>query len=183
MMNPPVLLVNATFELLDAAIADPLRLGRVLGAAVADGWAGFPEALPRLRDSYAESPGENAWGTVLVMLGDPRTLVGPGGYKGAPSGEGVVEIGYAIAPGFRGRGLATEAVRQIVRRACADARVTGIDAHTLARANPSTRVLVKLGFRRIGAREDADVGSVWHWRLRPASDATDRPWPPDEGPR
>jgi ribosomal-protein-alanine N-acetyltransferase len=159
-----ITLVDATFELLDAAIADPPRLGRLLRAAVADGWAGFPESLPGLRSACAASPEAREWGTVLFVLDDPRTLVGMGGYKGGPSGDGIVEIGYAVAPAFRGRGLATEAARRLVDRALADPRIRAVDAHTQAFANPSTRVLEKLGFRRIGEREDPDDGPIWQWR-------------------
>jgi RimJ/RimL family protein N-acetyltransferase len=159
-------LVNASFELLDAAIADEHKLGRLLAATVADGWAGFPESLPVLRDLCARSPGGQAWGPYLFVLDEPRTLVGLGGYKGNPSNEGVVEIGYAIAPSFRGRGLATAAVQQMVTRGFGDPQVRFIDAHTLAEPNASTRVLEKSGFEMLGAIEDPDDGPIWHWRLR-----------------
>lgn len=158
-------LVSASFELLDAAIEDELKLGRLLAATVADGWPGFPESLPVLRDSYASDARAHAWGTFFFVLDEPRTLVGLGGYKGGPSKEGVVEIGYAIAPAFRGRGLATAAVHQMIARGFGDPQVRFIDAHTLAQANASTRVLEKSGFEIIGTLEDPDEGSIWHWRL------------------
>ena len=100
---------------------------------------------------------------------DVSTLVGFGGFKGSPSVEGVVEIGYSIAPAFRGRGLATDAVAQMVQRAFSDPAVRAVDAHTLGHDNPSTRVLQKSGFRRIAELEDAESSSIWQWRLeRPA---------------
>jgi ribosomal-protein-alanine N-acetyltransferase len=162
MNRPRVRLVGATFELLDAAIEDPPRLGPLLSAAVAQGWAGFPEALPGLRRSCAKG---DAWGAQLFVIEEPRTLVGLGGYKGAPR-EGIVEIGYAIAPAFRGRGLATEVCAQMIHRAFADHQVRAVDAHTLAGMNPSTRVLEKLLFRQMGEIDDPDDGKIWHWRLR-----------------
>ncbi len=164
-----LLLANANLELLDAAIADQARLGQLLGAAVADDWAGFPEALPFLRDTYTKNPSARTWGTVFFLLDEPRTLIGMGGYKCEPSPAGVVEIGYAIAPAFRRGGLATEAARQLVARAFADPRVVAVDAQTLGSSNPSTRVLEKLGMQRIGDRADPEHGTIWHWRLqRPA---------------
>jgi [ribosomal protein S5]-alanine N-acetyltransferase len=102
----------------------------------------------------------------LFVLDEPRTLVGLGGYKGVPSSESVVEIRYAIAPAFRGRGLATVAVQRMAARGFADPRVRFIDAHTLAYPNASTRVLEKCGFEMIGEREDPEDGPLWHWRLR-----------------
>src|SRR5687768_13552186 len=128
-------LVSASLELLDAAVEDAAELGRLLAATVAEGWAGFPESLPGLRNACARNPGRHAWGTFFFVLDDPRTLVGLGGYKGAPSNEGIVEIGYAIAPAFQGRGLATAAVQQMIARGFEDPQVMLIDAHTLAHAN------------------------------------------------
>jgi RimJ/RimL family protein N-acetyltransferase len=162
----PLALVDGSFELLDAAIEDPSRLARLLEATLASGWEGFPESLPGLRSSYAKGSVEGGWGTVLFLLRDPRTLVGLGGYKGPPSAEGNVEIGYAIAPAFRGRGFATSAARQLVGRALRDSRARAVDAHTLAQANASTRVLEKLRFERIGQVDDPDDGPIWHWRRR-----------------
>jgi [ribosomal protein S5]-alanine N-acetyltransferase len=164
-MSPPRLkLVDGTLEMLTAAIAGDRALEALLGLAVADGWAGFPEALPVLQASYAEHPQGHAWGSLFFVEPEARALVGLGGFKGAPTSDGVVEIGYAIAPGYQGRGLATDAVAQMVRRAFAAAVVRAVDAHTLGHVNPSTRVLEKSGFRRIGEAHDPDAGVVWHWR-------------------
>lgn len=166
MIIPRINLVNATFELLNTAIEDPPAFGRLLGATIADDWAGFPEALPAVRALYAENPGENPWGTLFFVEESPRALVGWGGYKGRPSPDGVVEIGYAIAPACRGRGLATEAVAQMVRRAFADPAINAVDAHTLGHVDPSTRVLEKAGFQQIGEKQDPEDGALWHWRYR-----------------
>ena len=161
----PVLLVDATLELLDAAIEDEVRLGELLGATVAEGWADFPEVLPRLRNALRQGGIAHGWGTILFVLQDPRTLVGFGGYKGAPSEEGVVEIGCTVAPAFRRQGIASEVVRQLLARAFAEPRVRAVIAHTLAEPNPATRVLEKAGFQRIGERADPERGTIWHWRL------------------
>jgi RimJ/RimL family protein N-acetyltransferase len=57
----------------------------------------------------------------------------------------------------------------MVHRAFEDTIVRAVDAHTLGHANPSTRVLEKSGFRKIGEANDPDDGVVWHWRReRPA---------------
>ena len=156
-------LVDGNLELLTAALADGAALEALLGVSVAEGWAGFPEALPILCASYAKDPNGQPWGSLFFVDPQARMLVGFGGFKGPPS-EGVVEIGYAIAPAFRGRGLASDAVTQMVQRAFEDAIVSAVDAHTLGHANPSTRVLEKSGFLKIGETNDPDEGLVWHWR-------------------
>jgi len=160
-----LLLVGMTYELLDAAMNDQRRLGGLLSASISEGWEGFPDALPFLKSSYEAGGGERPWGALCFVLAEPKTLVGMGGYKSDPSPEGVVEVGYAIAPAFRGQGLATEATRAMVNRAFADPRVQAVDAQTLAHETPSTRVLEKVGFRKIGERIDPEDGAIWHWRL------------------
>jgi len=157
-------LVNANLALLTAALAGREALEALLGVSIADDWAGFPEALPVLRASYTANPGVHPWGSLFFVEPQARTLVGLGGFKGPPSSDAVVEIGYAIAPAFRGRGLATDAVAQMVQRAFEDASVQAVTAHTLGQANPSTRVLEKSGFQKIGETNDPDEGLVWHWR-------------------
>lgn len=164
-MSPSRLkLVDGNLELLTAALAGGGALEAALGVSVADDWAGFPEALPVLCASYRESPNGHPWGSLFFVEPDARVLVGLGGYKGPPSPDAVVEIGYAIAPAFQRQGLATDAVTQMVHRAFEEAAVRAVDAHTLGHANPSTRVLEKSGFRRIGEINDPDEGVIWHWR-------------------
>jgi [ribosomal protein S5]-alanine N-acetyltransferase len=169
MLAPRLRLVDGSLELLTAALAGANALEALLEVSVADGWEGFPEALPVLCASYSEHPQGHAWGSLFFVEPEARTLVGLGGFKGTPSSDGVVEIGYAIAPAYQGRGLATDAVAQMIQRAFADAVVRAVDAHTLGHESPSTRVLEKSGFRRIGEAHDPDAGAVWHWRReRPA---------------
>lgn len=169
MIGPRLKLVDGNLELLTAALAGGGALGALLGVSVADDWAGFPEALPVLCASYAKTPEGHKWGSLLFVEPEARALVGLGGFKGPPSSDAVVEIGYAIAPAFQGRGLATDAVAQMVRRAFEDRGVRAVDAHTLGQANPSTRVLEKTGFHRIGEVNDPDDGVIWHWRRERAA--------------
>jgi [ribosomal protein S5]-alanine N-acetyltransferase len=164
MISPRLKLLDGNLERLTAAVAGAGALEALLGVSVADDWAGFPEALPILRASYETKPNGHEWGSLFFVEPHVRTLVGFGGFKGPPSSDGVVEIGYAIAPAFRGQGLATEAIAQMVQRAFAEPSVRAVDAHTLGHANPSTRVLEKSGFQKIGEATDPDEGVVWHWR-------------------
>ena len=158
-------LVDGTLALLSAALEGRNALERSLGVSVAEDWEGFPDALPILRASYEKEPEGQAWGSLFFIALDVHTLVGFGGFKGSPSPDGVVEIGYAIAPAFRGQGLATDAVTQMIQRAFENATIRAVDAHTLGHDNPSTRVLQKTGFRKVAEIEDPDEGPIWQWRL------------------
>ena len=158
-------LVDGTLALLSAAVEGRNALEGLLGVSVAEDWEGFPDALPIIHASYEKKPEGHRWGSLFFIEIEASTLVGFGGFKGSPSPDGVVEIGYAIAPAFRGQGLATDAVVQMVQRAFADVAVRAVDAHTLGHDNPSTRVLQKAGFRKIAEIEDPDDGTIWQWRL------------------
>ena len=70
-----------------------------------------------------------------------------------------------IAPGWRGRGLATAAVRELLREAFGVPEVRTVIAHTEAGPGPSVRVLEKAGFVREGEVPDDEVGTAWRYRL------------------
>lgn len=143
--------------------AVPAALAQALGCEVADGWAVFPGAVARTRDAVVADPGSVRWGTRFFVVDDPRTLVGWGGFKGPPR-DGAVELGYAVAPGWEGRGVASAAVRELLREAWAAPEVQAVLAHTLAGPGASVRVLEKTGFVHDGAAEDDDVGALWRFR-------------------
>ena len=162
-----VTLVQADAETMEAAVAGDAALARHLGCAVEPDWVSFAGALVAMRDQLARDPGAATWGTRLFLAGDPAALVGWGGYKGPPA-DGVVELGYEIASGRWGQGLATAATHAMVAEAFADPRVTAVIAHTLAEPNASNRVLEKAGFR-FDRPEVEDGVDVWRFRLdRPA---------------
>lgn len=156
-------LVRPTLAVLDAAVDDQAALGRLLRCSVAAGWDVFPGAVRRIREAVAADPAGTRWGTRLFVLSQPRTLIGMGGFKGPPR-DGVVELGYAIAPSHEGRGLATAAVHALLTEAFADAEIRAIVAHTLPERNASVRVLEKAGFRLEGEVPDEAVGIAWRHR-------------------
>ena len=106
-----------------------------------------------------------AWSTHLFHAGadEGGALIGIGGFKGPPQ-DGTVEIGYEIAPAYRGQGRARAAATEMI----ATARAAGcrtVIAHTLAEDNPSTSVLTRLGFTCVETVEDPDEGPIWRWEL------------------
>ena len=122
---------------------------------------GLPANAEFTAGQFREHPEQAPWWMQLFLV--DHALVGSGGFVGPPV-EGVVEIGYEIAPEFRGRGYATAAAQAMIDRA----RVGGANtvvAHTLAQHNPSTGVLQKLGFRFVGEMPDDENGAIWRWEL------------------
>ncbi|TMA18342.1 MAG: GNAT family N-acetyltransferase [Deltaproteobacteria bacterium] len=155
---------------LRALLEDRQGLERRLKAAIPEGLIEleFAEAFRYSLNELLRRPDLFGFWTALFVLENPRTICGIGGFKGPPGADGAVEIGYSIAPGFRGRGLATEAARELVRLAFADPRVLVVVAHTLAVWNASTRVLEKNGFgfvrELVDPKEHPDP--IWRWELQ-----------------
>jgi len=157
----------------EAILEDRRRLERMLGATVFDDWFDFPgvasiETMRVLHEHLRANPDVFGWWTYLFVHAGDGVLIGMGGYKGRADEAGMVEIGYAIVPAYRGRGLATEAARGLIDHAFAHEHVNRVDAHTLAERIASTRVLERAGMRLMGAVDDPDHGEIWCWSLRRA---------------
>lgn len=133
---------------------------------VAEGYIEFPGALEYALEQLKTGVTPEGWGTYLFIAGQPRILIGIGGYKGAPDAEGVVEIGYGIALAYRRKGYATEAARALIDNAFSDAGTQAVIAHTLAETNPSTSVLQKCGMIKVAEVVDPDDGEIWRWEIR-----------------
>lgn len=132
---------------------------------VAEGYNEFPGALEQMIELLRSGEMQAEWATLLIILKSERTLIGIGGYYGAPDESGMVEIGYQIAPEYRGQGYATEAAQGMIERAFADPRTRLVQAHTLANENASTTVLKKCGMLKVGEDIDPEEGVVWRWEV------------------
>jgi RimJ/RimL family protein N-acetyltransferase len=119
-----------------------------------------PAYLASLDHSISPDPWKHGFGLLHV---DSGTVIGFGGFKGPPGPDGIVEIAYGVAPGFQGKGLATEAAEALVAYAFNSGLVRLCIAHTLPESNASTHVLTKCGFRHIGEVTDPEDGLVWRW--------------------
>ncbi|MCA9310935.1 MAG: GNAT family N-acetyltransferase [Phycisphaerales bacterium] len=149
-----------------AILLDPAQLQRRLGAHIPEDWppefidehvvAYLDQVFPEEGAEAADDGGDGAWWTYLLVTRDKPTLIGTCGYKGPPT-EGSVEIGYTIVPSRQGQGYATEAARQLTRRALKDPRVEFVRAETLASRPASIRVLEKCGFTQVGKRTDPEL--------------------------
>ena len=162
--HPEVRLVPATVPLLEALTDDPRQLEELIGSPVPDGWPEFPEAIGSALAHLRDTPRtDGSWSMQFFVDDATGRLVGSGGFV-APPAERTVEIGYEVAPEFRGRRFGVAAARALVQQAVASGEVDHVIAHTLPGPNPSTGVLVSLGFDHVGDQEDPEVGTVWEWR-------------------
>lgn len=120
------------------------------------------------------SQGVAAQGAHGSELG-PYVIYAPGGdvvvgeIGGAFIGAGTVEIGYAVVRSHWGRGIATEAVRELMSIFRERPDVERVVAHTPLDRPESARVLEKAGFTFVREVEDSHEGQtlrVKEWELR-----------------
>ena len=145
-------LIGASEATLRADLESHESLARVLGVFVPASWP--PElydadAIRWSLDWMARHPWEHAWSfyyVTLRMRSNERVLIGASGYKGAPSTEGSVEVGYGVLPEYQRQGFASEAASALVTHAFDDARVREVIAHTLPELVASIGVLDRNAF-------------------------------------
>lgn len=141
-------------------LKDKKDLEPLLGVSVPDTWPVFSRAMPYVYEKLKSDPSSVGWWTYLFVHTGDRVLAGEGGFKGRPDGSNTVEIGYAIVPGYRERGLATEAARGLAGWAFSHPDVAAVTAETLPDGHASIRVLEKLGMRLVGTTD-----KVHRWRV------------------
>lgn len=102
------------------------------------------------------------------VIHSPTEPIVVGEIGGAFTGEGTVEIGYAVVKSHWGRGIATGAVRELVRLLAARTDVQRVVAHTPLDRPESARVVEKAGFTFVREVEDTHEGvtlRVKEWEL------------------
>jgi RimJ/RimL family protein N-acetyltransferase len=116
--------------------------------------AGYPmqgtliavEAFVRAVDNGAD-PG--VYGVYQLVRSGDGMVLGDIGFHGPPSPRGSVTVGYGLAPGARGQGYATEALRTVVAWALARPEVVSVEADTTHANLPSQRVMERAGMRLV----------------------------------
>lgn len=167
--TPQLELVAGTEAQLRAELDGHDALAQALGAHVPDNWP--PElygeqgtaAARWVLDRMAEVPEERRFFQYYFLLVEEgaRTLVGVGGFKGAPV-DGIVELGYEVVEQYRGRGFATEATAGMLAFAFSQDDVRAVVAQTLPHLAPSIGVLQRCGFHFAG---DGDGDGVIRFEI------------------
>lgn len=149
-------LIPATLELLNAELQGPASLSAFIGAYVPADWppplydeAAIRWTIAQLSKSDVDPRWYSHYFVLQSKTAAPDTVVGVGGYVGAPSPAGVVEIGYSVLPAYQRRGYATEAAGGLTRNAFMKG-VKVVAAHTLENDPVSGGVLLKNGFHLTG---------------------------------
>lgn len=100
------------------------------------------------------------WGPYFVVDKETDTIVGDSGFKGKPTFNHEIEIGYGIIPSAQNKGYGTEAVQALIVWAFASGQVKKIAAECSHDNLASIKVLEKLGMKRSGQE-----GKMIKWEL------------------
>ena len=101
--------------------------------------------------------GPQGWFQVGITLLGTGELIGDLGIRVLPGDPRQAEVGITLAPSFQGRGLASEALRAVLRHLFQDLGLHRIHGSVDPRNTASMRLL-----RRIGMRQEAHfVESCW----------------------
>lgn len=107
--------------------------------------------------SQNRAPAEGDWLVLAVEERESGIVIGEVDLKRGPDGH--ADIGYAIRHDREGRGLASEAVTELLRLASEDLGVTTIDAHISPGNVASERFAERHGFERHPAGDSNDMES------------------------
>ncbi len=135
--------------------------------SVAAGMTHLAEVLTIMGTQPRPLPWADWW-----AQGDDGRIMGLCGFKGAPDGDGVVEIGYGSFPLCEAKGVATAMAAALIDMAARHG-ARRVIAHTLMVESGSTTVLRRNGFDFVGMVVEPEDGEVWRWQrpIGPASAA------------
>lgn len=162
-----LILIPGTKNLLTSAIQGNDFLAKELGYGVCSNWTEFGVApLAYTLKILTQSENENGWWTYFPIHTVDQKLIGSCGYKGRPTPDGMVEIGYEVCPEYRQKGLGTEIANGLLTHAFNHENIKIVIAHTLPMENGSTKILRKLGFHKGDEIVDPEDGVIWRWEIK-----------------
>lgn len=157
-------LIPFTLEIVEAEMSARSQFSHLLDARVPDNWPpplNDEQSLLWFLEKCQENPHQVGWLGWYFLLNDPvtneRVTMGNGGFKGQPTPDGTVEIGYSILPEYQNKGYATEAIKALLNWAFEHPEVKRAIAETLPELKASQRLLEKCNFVYIGEGSEPGV--------------------------
>jgi len=157
-------LIASTLEIAQVEISDKSKFSELLNAFVPSTWPpefNDHETMSFFLHKLQEAPEQSGWWCWYFVLNDivtdARILIGNGGFKGKPTFDGTVEIGYSVLQEFQNLGYATEAIEALVSWGFDHPEVRQVIAETLPELKASQRVLEKSQFTYVGQGSEEGI--------------------------
>ena len=131
---------------------------------------------PRLREaierahvkSLALAAEGRCWPLKIIPDGGSSPAGGVDVFESSHEDEAIYEIGWMILPEFQNRGIASQAVREVLERARGERKFGQIHAFPAVTNGPSNKICEKTGFTNLGQCEVEFAGRGLrcnHWRI------------------
>jgi RimJ/RimL family protein N-acetyltransferase len=108
------------------------------------------------------------WPLKVFVDGSPGPVGDVTVFESSHDGQTIYEIGWMVLSEFQGRGIASQAVRQVLEKARAERVFGRLHAFPGAPNVPSNKVCEKNGFTNVGECEVNFAGHILHcnhWRI------------------
>lgn len=159
--RPRVRIVQLDAATLSALAAGDLAEAQRTSSVELTAWLTGPDCVGtwRFRARQAlESPVDLPWITGVLWDEDAGRAVGRAGFHGAPDAGGMLEMGYAVDPEHRRRGLARAALDLLLARARREPGVITLRA-TISPDNAASLGLIQqYPFEEVGEQWDDEDG-------------------------
>ncbi len=133
---------------------------------------GGPRPLEAIERAHATSLALAAEGQCWPLKIIPDGASSPAGgidvFASSHDDEAIYEIGWMILPEFQNRGMASQAVREVLEKARGERMFGQIHAFPAVTNAPSNKICEKNGFTNLGGCEVGFAGRVLrctHWRI------------------
>lgn len=160
-----LILLSCTLAHFEALLHGNEVLAKKLGIDVPEKWTEFPEMILVAYDKLRNDPSLLGWFFYFAIHRADNRLIGIASFKGKPTPDGVVEIGYDVSQNYREQGYATEMGQALIRFAFNHPYIQKVIAHTEDEYNASVKVLQKCGLRFTGVVNGTDAGQLWRWEI------------------
>lgn len=150
-------LIPMTYSFISKVLDDEKTAYEEFGIKSHDEWPSndIKEILPFLLKSLSPTSDPDGFGAWLFIDKMDDSIIGDGGFKGAPNDKGSIDIGYNIVKSKRRKGYAFEAVSALIKWGLSHPDVQQITADCLIENTPSINLLKKLGMME--ASKDDEV--------------------------
>jgi RimJ/RimL family protein N-acetyltransferase len=133
---------------------------------------GGPRPREAVERAHAKSLVLAAEGRCWPLKIVPDGAISPAGevsvFESSHEDETIYEIGWMILPEFQNRGIASQAVREVLEKARAERKFGRIHAFPAVTNGPSNKICEKNGFTNLGECEVEFAGRSLrcnHWRI------------------
>lgn len=152
-----LLIVPINFQFVSKILNDDITVYMEFDIKPVDDWPNIEikEIMPIIKEKLSSQSAPDGFGAWLFIDKLENSIIGDGGFKGAPDDNGAIDIGYGIIERKRRQGFAYEAATALIKWGFSNSNVKVITADCLRDNTASLNLLRKMGMVEI--RQDDEL--------------------------